>query len=147
MAILLPLVRVKLLMLPTPLAAKPMDGLVLVHWYCVPGTTEPVNNNAVDVPLQKVTLLRGFTLGTGFTKIENVRVAPEQEFDMGVTVNKLIMGTLEPPVFVVNDRISPVPDKPGNPIRLLFCVQLYTVLATLDPVKRISLVITPLHLT
>jgi hypothetical protein len=50
--ILLLLVRVKLLILPTPLAAKPMDGLELVHWYCVPGTTEPVNNNAVDVPLQ-----------------------------------------------------------------------------------------------
>ena len=86
-------------------------------------------------------------VGIGFTKIEKVRVAPEQEFDMGVTVNTLKMGTLDPPVFVVNDRISPVPDKPGNPIMLLFCVQLYTVLATLDPVKRILLVITPLHLT
>lgn len=52
MCILLPLVSVKLLMLPTPLAAKPMDGLVLLHWYCVPGTTEPVNNKAVDVSLQ-----------------------------------------------------------------------------------------------
>ena len=52
MGILLPLVRVKLLMLPTPLAANPMDGVVLLHWYCVPGTTEPVNNKAVDVSLQ-----------------------------------------------------------------------------------------------
>jgi hypothetical protein len=124
MGILLPLVRVKLLTLPTPLAANPMDGLELVHWYSVPGTTEPVNNNAVDVPLQYVTLVLGFTLGTGFTKIEKVRGVPEQEFDIGVTVNKLMIGTLDPPVFVVKDKISPVPDKPDNPIILLFCVQL-----------------------
>jgi hypothetical protein len=52
MGILLPLVSVKLLILPTPLAANPMDGLELVHWYCVPGTREPVNNNEVDVSLQ-----------------------------------------------------------------------------------------------
>ena len=147
MGILLPLIRVKLLILPIPLAANPMDGLVLVHWYCVPGTTEPVNNNAEDVPLQYVTLLFGLTLGTGFTKIEKVRGVPEQEFDIGVTVNTLTIGRFEPPVLVVNDKILPVPDKLGNPIKLLFCVQLYTVLATLDPVKRILLVITPLHLT
>jgi hypothetical protein len=147
MGILLPLVRVKLLMLPTPLAAKPMARLVLVHWYCVPGTTEPVNNNAMDVPPQYVTLLLGFTLGTGLTKIEKVRVTPEQEFDIGVTVNTLTIGTLEPPVLVVNARISPVPVIPGKPIRLLLCVQVNTVFATLDPVKRISLVTIPLHLT
>ena len=52
MRILLLLVRVKLLILPTPLAAKPMDGLELIHWYCVPGTKEPVNNKEVDVSLQ-----------------------------------------------------------------------------------------------
>jgi hypothetical protein len=88
-----------------------------------------------------------FTLGTGFTKIENVRVTPEQEFDMGVTVNTLTMGTLEPPVLVVNARISPVPVIAGKPIRLLLCVQVNTVFATLDPVKRISLVTIPLHFT
>jgi hypothetical protein len=146
MAILLPLVRVKLLMLPTPLAAKPMDGLVLVHWYCVPGTTEPVNNNAVDVPLQKVKLLRGFTLGTGFTKIENVRVAPEQEFDIGVTVNTLNNGIFEEEV-VVNANMFPVPERGAKPIKLELCVQLYVVLATREPVNIISLVSVPVHLT
>jgi hypothetical protein len=35
-----------------PLAAKPMDGLVLVHSYSVPGTTDPVNSNTLGVPLQ-----------------------------------------------------------------------------------------------
>jgi hypothetical protein len=29
-----------------------MDGLELIHWYCVPGTKEPVNNKEVDVSLQ-----------------------------------------------------------------------------------------------
>ena len=88
-----------------------------------------------------------FTLGTGFTKIENVRVAPEQEFDIGVTVNTLTMGTFELAVLVVNASISPAPVRADNPIRLLLCVQLNTVFATLDPVKRILLVNIPLHLT
>jgi hypothetical protein len=88
-----------------------------------------------------------FTLGTGFTKIEKVRGVPEQEFDIGVTVNTLIIGTFELAVLVVNASISPAPVRAGNPIRLLLCVQLYTVLATLDPVNRILLVIIPLHLT
>ena len=52
MRILLLLVRVKLLIFPTPLAAKPMDGLVLVHWYCVPGTNDPVNSKLEAVSLQ-----------------------------------------------------------------------------------------------
>ena len=88
-----------------------------------------------------------FTLGTGFTKIENVRVAPEQEFDIGVTVNTLTIGKFVPPVLVVNARISPAPVRAANPIRLLLCDQLYTVFATLEPVKRMLFVITPLHLT
>ena len=86
-------------------------------------------------------------VGIGFTKIEKVRAVPEQEFDIGVTVNKLMIGTLDPPVFVVNASILPVPVRAGNPIRLLLCVQLNTVFATLDPVNKILLVITPLHLT
>jgi len=51
MGILVPLVKVKLLILPTPLAANPMDVLVFVQLYCVPGTT-PENKNAVGIPLQ-----------------------------------------------------------------------------------------------
>ena len=91
--------------------------------------------------------MSAFTEGIGFTTIEKDMLEPTQEFDIGVTVNTLTIGRFEPPVLVVNDKILPVPDKLGNPIKLLFCVQLYTVLATLDPVKRILLVITPLHLT
>jgi hypothetical protein len=72
MGILLLLVAMKGFDPEVPLAAKPMDGLVLVHSYSVPGTTDPVKSNTLAVPLQKVTLLFGVTLGTGFTKIENV---------------------------------------------------------------------------
>ena len=43
MGILFPLVRVKLLILPTPLGAKPMEVLVFDHWYRVPETDDPVN--------------------------------------------------------------------------------------------------------
>ena len=49
--ILLPLLRVKLLILPIPLAANPMDVLVFVQLYCVPGTT-PENINDAAIPLQ-----------------------------------------------------------------------------------------------
>ena len=87
-----------------------------------------------------------FTLGTGLTKIEKVRGVPEQEFDMGVTVNTLINGTFEVEL-VVNAKMFPVPERGAKPIKLELCVQLYTVLATLDPVKRMLVVITPLHLT
>ena len=62
--------------------------------------------------------------GVGFTKIEKVLLTPTQVFDIGVTVNTLTMGTLEPPVLVVKARISPVPERPGRPIKLFNCVQL-----------------------
>jgi hypothetical protein len=64
-----------------------------------------------------------FTLGTGFTKIENVRVTPEQEFDRGVTVNTLITGTFDREL-AVNANIFPVPDRGTKPIKLELCVQL-----------------------
>ena len=51
MGILVPLVKVKLLILLTPLAANPMDVLVFVQLYCVPGTT-PENINDAAIPLQ-----------------------------------------------------------------------------------------------
>ena len=51
MGILLPLIRVKLLILPTPLAANPMDELVFVQLNCVPDTT-PENKTAAGIPLQ-----------------------------------------------------------------------------------------------
>ena len=86
-----------------------------------------------------------FTLGTGFTKIEKVRVTPEQEFDMGVTENTLITGTFEREL-AVNAKMFPVPERGAKPIKLELCVQLYVVLATREPVNIMSLVSAPVHL-
>ena len=97
--------------------------------------------------MQEETDGRVFTEGIGFTKIENVLLAPEQAFEKGVTVNTLIIGTFEPPVLVVNARISPLPERDDNPIRLLLCVQLYTVFATREPLKTMLFVRVPLQLT
>ena len=87
-----------------------------------------------------------FTLGIGFTTIENVRVAPEQELDIGVTVNTLNNGIFEREL-VVNANMFPVPERGAKPIKLELCVQLYVVFATREPVKIMSLVSVPLHLT
>ena len=97
--------------------------------------------------MQEETDGRAFTEGIGFTVIENVLLAPVQEFDIGVTVNTLIIGTFEPPVFVVNARIFEFPVRDDNPIRLLLCVQLYTVFATREPLKTMLFVRVPLHIT
>jgi hypothetical protein len=84
--------------------------------------------------------------GMGFTKIEKVLLTPSQVFDIGVTVKILTIGTFELPVLVVNAGMSLVPVNAANPIRLLLCVQLKTVF-TGEPVKIMSLVRVPLHLT
>ena len=84
--------------------------------------------------------------GMGFTKIEKVLLTPSQVFDIGVTVKILIIGTFELPVLVENAGMSLVPVNAANPIRLLLCVQLKTVF-TGEPVKIMSLVRVPLHLT
>ena len=84
--------------------------------------------------------------GMGFTKIEKVLLTPSQVFDIGVTVKILIIGIFELLVLVVNAGMSLVPVNAANPIRLLLCVQLKTVF-TGEPVKIMSLVRVPLHLT
>ena len=88
----------------------------------------------------------GLIVGIGFTKIEKVRVAPEQEFDIGVTVYKLNKGIFEEEL-VVNANMFPVPERGAKPIKFELCVQLYVVFATREPVKIMSLVSVPLHLT
>ena len=63
---------VKLGILPVPLAAKPIDGLLLVQLYTVPATA-PVKVTAAVGVLAQITWLAGwFTVGVGFTVIVNV---------------------------------------------------------------------------
>ena len=92
--------------------------------------------------------MSAFTEGIGFTTIEKDMLFPTQEFDMGVTVNTLTIGRKEPPVLVVKAVISPEPEVADKPIRFPLCVvQLYIVLAALDPEKLILSVRVPLHFT
>jgi len=65
---------------------------------------------------------------------------------MGVTEKTLITGTFEREL-AVNANIFPVPERGAKPIKFELCVQLYVVFATREPVKIMSLVSVPLHLT
>ena len=62
--------------LPVPLAARPIEVVVLVQLNAV---AVPVKFTAVvSVPLQTVWLVTGFTVGVGFTAIVNVVAVPLQ---------------------------------------------------------------------
>lgn len=62
---------VKLPMLPVPLSARPMPGLVFVQLKTVPGTVPLKLTAAVELPLQTVWLPTAATVGVGFTVIVN----------------------------------------------------------------------------
>ena len=61
------LIAVKLAILPVPLAANPMLGVLFVHVNTVPGTEPLKLIAAVGVPLHTVWFATGFTVGVGFT--------------------------------------------------------------------------------
>src|SRR5678816_2929387 len=69
MVVLPGFVVVKLLMLPVPLAARPMEVLVLVQVYVVPLMEEVKANKPVADPAQKVVSCGTTTFGAGFTVI------------------------------------------------------------------------------
>ena len=72
------LVAVNEAMLPAPLAAKPIAGLLLVQLNVVPATA-PVKVIAVVVaPAQSVWLATAFTVGVGLTVIVKVTGVPVQ---------------------------------------------------------------------
>ena len=54
----------------------------------------------------------------GLTVIEKVWAIPAQALDKGVTVIKVVIGTLEP-LMAVNELILPVPESGINPTKLL----------------------------
>jgi len=120
------LVAVNVIELPVvePTEAIPILLLVLVQEKLVLLTIDPIKGRVISVPEHTILSVMVLMEGVGFTKIEKVLLTPKQVFDIGVTVNTLTMGTLEPPVLVVKARISPVPERPGSPIMLFNCVQL-----------------------
>ena len=69
-------VAVKLAILPVPLAASPMPGVLFVQLYVVPAT-DPLNVTAVvALLLHTVWLATAFTDGVGFTVYVNVFGVP-----------------------------------------------------------------------
>ncbi len=66
---LVALVAVNDAMSPVPLAARPIDGVLLVHVYTVPVTAPLKVTAVVAAPLQRVWFDTAFTVGVGFTVI------------------------------------------------------------------------------
>ena len=115
-------VAVKAEILPVPLAANPMEGVLLVHEKVVP-TEELLKVIAFcSVVLQSTELLKVFTVASGLTVIVNVFAGPEQPLSEGVTVIVAVK-TVVPVLVRVKGFIFPVPAA-INPIAVLLFVQL-----------------------
>ena len=142
------LVAVNVIELPVvePTKAIPILLLLFVQEKLVLFTKDPIKGRVIGVPKHTILSVMVLMEGVGFTVMLKVLIGPLHPFEKGETVNTLTMGTLEPPVLVVNAGMSLVPVNAANPIRLLLCVQLKTVF-TGEPVKIMSLVRVPLHLT
>lgn len=108
--------------LPTPLGARPIDVLLLVHVKNAPATLLPNVIADVSDPLHTVKLLTTFTVGVGFTVIVKLMLAAApHEAALLVTVIVPLIGT--PVVLVpVNDGMLPVPPA-ARPIAVLVLVQ------------------------
>lgn len=65
-------------MFPVPLAARPIDGVLLVQLYTVPAEAPVKLTAVVEAPLQTTWLVTAFTVGTGFTVMVNVVGVPVQ---------------------------------------------------------------------
>ena len=75
------LIAVKLAILPVPLAARPMEVVLFVQLYTVPGglVTAPVKVTAVvGAPLHTTWLATAFTVGIGLTTTVAVIGVPVQ---------------------------------------------------------------------
>ena len=107
-----------------PTNAIPILLLLFVQEKLVLLTIDPIKGRVISVPEHTILSVMVLMEVVGFTVMLKVLIGPLHPFEKGVTVNTLTMGTLEPPVLVVNARILPVPETPGNPITLFNCVQL-----------------------
>ena len=65
------LIAVKEAISPEPLAARPMDGVLLVQLNTVPGTAPENATAVVAEPLHKIWLVIALTVGFGFTVTVN----------------------------------------------------------------------------
>jgi hypothetical protein len=108
-------------------------------------TSEPVKIiSLVMVPLHLTRLVIVFTVTNGFTVILNITGVPEQEFEMGITVNLPVIGILL--ILADTNEIGvPIPEA-LHPMPTLSFDQLKLVFATEDPIKAMLLA-TPAQIT
>lgn len=120
------LIAVKDGMLPLPLAANPMEVVLLVQLYTVPATVPEKFTAAVGALLHTTWLATAFTVGAGFTVIVNVFAVPVHVLPPlvkeGVTVMVAVTGVM-PAFNAVKEPIFPVP-LAASPIDGVLLVQL-----------------------
>lgn len=135
-------VAVKTGIFPVPLAANPIEGVLLVHEKIVPAMVLLKAIPFCMALLQSVKLLRAFTVGSGLTVIVNVFGVPVQPFNEGVTVIVAVKAVL--PVLVsVKGFMFPVPIA-GRPILVFELFQVNTVPDS-EPLKVMASGVCPLH--
>jgi len=133
-------------MLPVPLAARPIAGVLFVQLNTVPVAAPEKVTAAVVVPAQRTWLATALTVGVGFTVMVNVRVPSGQVTPLFVNVadTVIVATTGAAPVFTaVKEAMSPVPLAP-RPIKGVLFVQVNTVPGTV-PVKPTAAVALPLQ--
>jgi len=135
-------VAVNEFMFPFPLAANPMDGVLLVQPNEVPTTVSTKLIAVVDAPLHNICGGTGFKAGVGFTVMVDVSAAPVQLLADGVTMRVAVTGAV-PVLIAVNGAMLPLPVA-VSPIEVVLFVQSNDVPVTL-PTKVIVLVDAPLH--
>lgn len=136
------LVAVKDVMLPFPLAPKPIFTLSFVQENVVPVTEPPKFMAVVPASLHNVWLAMLFTVGVGFTVIVNEFGVPTQLFAEGVTVTVAVVEE-ELLFMALNAPMFPLPDA-ARPIETLSLVHA-NVLPVTAPAKFIGVVTAALH--
>ena len=146
------LVAVKEAMLPVPLAARPIDIVLLVQSYVVapPVLLVPKVTAIVGLLLQTTWSAGSFTWADGLTVIVKVCAVPEQLtppfVKVGVTVMVAVTGDV-PVLIALNDAIFPVPFA-ARPIVVLLFVHAYVVVPPVLFVEKVTAVVgLPLHTT
>ena len=142
MGVLAILTAVKEGILPVPLAASPIAGLLFIQLKLVPLTTPVKLTGLVGAPAHIDWLAGGVTLGVGFTVIVNVLGVPLQMPATGVTLMVATAFTL-PLLTAVKAGISPLP-LAASPMEGLLFVQLKEVPST-APANAMALVCVPPH--
>jgi hypothetical protein len=141
------LVKVPLI-LPEPLAAIPVTDTVLslVQLYVVPATVLPLRTIVVIAIPEHTVCDDGVATapGVGFTNTDAVIGVPGQPLAVGVMVKVTVTGAAV--VLVKVPLISPDPlDAIPVTATVLSLVQLYTVPATVLPLRTIVVIATPEH--